>query len=203
MSAARARCHHRADLRTVSHCRTPRRAGARATHNEKTSRLHSAHAQWPVRRCARKRIYAAQSGFSSMPTQLPWEDAGVPLAYGVGGSVSLPPELARRRLPLSRAGSRPKGKSTAASRGRRANISARLHDRFVPQNDEELAASIFTWWELLDRMMAAHSPGPHQANDHIQETLLRRLLLLVRAPNVTHYCEVGMNGGRTRRRPNQ
>ena len=97
--------------------------------------------------------------------------------YGVGGS-ELPPALAKRRLPFNPNGRLPIDKP-----------------RFVPANDEELLASIFTWWNLLDGVMLKEEPGSRFMAGYIREVQLRRMMQLVRAPNVSTYCEVGMNGG--------
>lgn len=43
--------------------------------------------------------------------------------------------------------------------------------------------------------MLQHEPTSRFMAGYIREIQLRRMLQLVRQPNVTHYCEVGMNGG--------
>lgn len=97
--------------------------------------------------------------------------------YGVNGAA-LPPGLARRRLPYN-----PGGR-------------LKMEDpRYEPQNEQELLASIFTWWDLLDRIMLTFEPQGRLMGGYIREVQLRRMIQLVQSPNVTHYCEVGMNGG--------
>ena len=48
---------------------------------------------------------------------------------------------------------------------------------------------------MLDGLMMEHEPNSRFMAGYIREVQLRRMLQLVREPNVTHYCEVGMNGG--------
>lgn len=97
--------------------------------------------------------------------------------YGVGGAA-LPPVLAQRRLPVN-----PRGRLEMEK------------PRFVASDDNELFASIFTWWNLLDRVMLTHEPGSRFMAGYVREVQLRRMLQIVRQPNVTTYCEIGMNGG--------
>lgn len=96
--------------------------------------------------------------------------------YGIGGS-ELPPALALRRLPFNPNGRLPIDKP-----------------RFVAKDDGELLASIFTWWNLLDGVMLTHEPGSRFMAGYIREVQLRRMMQIVRQPNVSTYCEVGMNG---------
>lgn len=116
-----------------------------------------------------------------MPTGLP---KAVPPAvlqseirYGWGG-LAVPPMLAERRLPVNPTG----------------RLDMEEH-RFLPRDDTELLASIFTWWNLLDGVMLKHEPQSRFMAGYIREVQLRRMLQIVRQPNITHYCEVGMNGG--------
>ena len=114
-----------------------------------------------------------------MPARLAWEDESTTLNYGVGGAA-LPTDLAHYRLPIR------------DENGDRLKMS---RSRFVPRNTEEMTSSIFTWWNLLDSVMLEYDPGAKMMGDYIQELLLRRMLKLVRAPNVSTYCEIGLNGG--------
>eukprot|EP00966_Prymnesium_polylepis_P107152 2481446-Prymnesium_polylepis.1 len=93
-------------------------------------------------------------------------------------------------------GPRPLPNETAPSarlRARRLERAGFGMARFVPAGDEVLG-SIFTWWNVLDALMSVHSMVPWQTG-YMRELQLRRMLELVRAPSVRHYCEVGMNGG--------
>merc|ERR1712224_1049421 len=63
--------------------------------------------------------------------------------FGLGGQA-LPAELARRRLPYNPNGRLPIDEP-----------------RFVARDENELLASIFTWWNLLDGLMLLHEPAPH------------------------------------------
>ena len=47
----------------------------------------------------------------------------------------------------------------------------------------------------LDALMARHAPNYTYAAGYIRPIQLLRMLQLVRSEKVTHYCEVGMNGG--------
>ena len=91
--------------------------------------------------------------------------------YGVGG-IALPSELAQRRLPYN-----PNGRLPIEE------------PRFVPKDNQELLSAIFTWWELLDGLMLVHEPRSRFMAGYIREVQMRRMLQLVRAPNVSHYCE--------------
>ena len=91
--------------------------------------------------------------------------------YGVRGEP-LPVELAQRRLPFNPSGRLPIDEP-----------------RFVPRDEHALLTSIFTWWELLDGLMLRHEPRSRFMAGYIREVQLRRMLQLVRSPNVTNYCE--------------
>ena len=71
--------------------------------------------------------------------------------------------------------------------------------RFVPEYSE-VFASIFTWWNALDALMATTADIPWQTG-YVREVQVRRMVALVqeaaqRSPSqpIT-YCEVGSNGG--------
>ena len=53
----------------------------------------------------------------------------------------------------------------------------------------EALGAIFTWWNVLDGVMAAHS-RIHWQTGYVRELQLRRMVQLVQAPGVSHYCEV-------------
>ena len=55
-------------------------------------------------------------------------------------------------------------------------------------------------WNLLDQMQSTHvelskRANPYFAPGHMREVQLRRMVQLARSPEVTQYCEVGMNVG--------
>jgi len=76
--------------------------------------------------------------------------------------------------------------------------------RFVPKNDRALKASIFTWFDLLDRLVEHHSTtNPTTGNPdqpfrygYIREGMqLDTYIAAAQEPHVQRYCEVGVNGG--------
>ena len=94
------------------------------------------------------------------------------------GGIEVPAEISKVRIPTN-------------TKGR-----LKMHEpRFLPKNEDELLASIFTWWDLLDRIMLKYEPGSRYLAGYIREAQLRRMIQLVREPHVKHYCEIGMNGG--------
>ena len=66
--------------------------------------------------------------------------------------------------------------------------------RFVANTTEEVIHATFTFWNLLDRIMLQSSKSNYQTG-YVREMQVRRMVQLVRAPNVRTYCEIGMNGG--------
>ena len=66
--------------------------------------------------------------------------------------------------------------------------------RFVPNGTDEVMHSIFTFWNVLDRIMLLSSRSNYQTG-YVREVQVRRMVQLVSAPGVQTYCEVGMNGG--------
>jgi len=66
--------------------------------------------------------------------------------------------------------------------------------RFRPTNQDELYASIFTLWNVLDATMRTHDPKRYQAG-YVREIQLRKMMQLVSRPTIKNYCEIGMNGG--------
>ena len=89
-------------------------------------------------------LFRPEGADTAMPTGLP---KVVPPAvlqsemrYGWGG-LAIPPMLAERRLPVNPTG----------------RLDMEEH-RFLPRDDTELLASIFTWWNLLDGVMLQHEP---------------------------------------------
>ena len=109
-----------------------------------------------------------------MPTRLAWESDTATRTFGLGGT-SLPSTLVHRRLP---------------TRDKDGGWLSMNSPRFMPRSDTELMASIFTWWDLLDSIMVAHEPNSTKMSDYMRELLLRRMVQLVRSPNVSTYCEV-------------
>jgi predicted O-methyltransferase YrrM len=67
--------------------------------------------------------------------------------------------------------------------------------RFLPSGNTETMAAIFTMWNLLDAMMALAEPGYAWQTGYVRELQLRRMVELVRQPDVRVYCEIGFNGG--------
>ena len=100
------------------------------------------------------------------------------IKYGVElGGQPLPAELARRRLPIN-----PKGRLSFKD------------PRFVPRDEAELLAAIFSWWEILDGLMVKHEPFSRFIGGYIREVQLRRMLQLVAPSSVSHYCEGARTG---------
>ena len=96
----------------------------------------------------------------------------------------LPPSMAVRRL-------RPPDDWNPTFKQRHS-----LEHRFVPRDENETFSSIFTMWNLLDRMMLTHEPNHNFAAGYVRELQLRRMYRLVNSPTtVQTYCEIGLNGG--------
>ena len=62
--------------------------------------------------------------------------------------------------------------------------------RFVPTNDIERFAAIFTLWNLLDGVMYHVKQANRFSTGYVRELQLRRMVELARAPHVRKYCEV-------------
>ncbi|EOD10454.1 hypothetical protein EMIHUDRAFT_215667 [Emiliania huxleyi CCMP1516] len=74
-------------------------------------------------------------------------------------------------------------------------VEARIgQPRFVATEDE-LPAAVFTWWNLLDAVMATADISERYQTGYLREFQVRRMLSLARLPGMRTYCEIGMNGG--------
>ena len=70
--------------------------------------------------------------------------------------------------------------------------------RFAPSSAAMLRASIFTWWDVLDRAMESFPPEvlPDPMYGYIREgAQLDAYIAAVQRPGVVQYCEIGTNGG--------
>jgi len=67
--------------------------------------------------------------------------------------------------------------------------------RFEPKSFDEAIAATFVFWDLLDALMFTNSPKQLYATGYVRELQIRRMIEMVRQPEVRTYCEVGLNGG--------
>jgi len=67
--------------------------------------------------------------------------------------------------------------------------------RFLPGTADEMMPSIFTWWNILDSLMADFGGQARYQTGYVREFQMRRMVELVRRPGTHLYCEIGMNGG--------
>ena len=71
------------------------------------------------------------------------------------------------------------------------------HDRFKPDNLHDGLVSVYTIWNVLDRLnhQSIHNFTAPWLYGYIRPVQLEALVAAVRAPGVRTYCEVGFNGG--------
>ena len=65
--------------------------------------------------------------------------------------------------------------------------------RFIAREDE-LPTVVFTWWNLLDAVMAAADVNARYQTGYLREFQARHMLKLARLPGMRTYCEIGECG---------
>ena len=73
----------------------------------------------------------------------------------------------------------------------------RQHDRFRPNDVHDGLVSVYTMWNVLDRLnaKALHNYTLPWVYGYIRPVQLEALVAAVRSPGVRTYCEIGFNGG--------
>lgn len=62
--------------------------------------------------------------------------------------------------------------------------------RYLPRTHNELLASVFATWNVLDALMHVKEPGSAFQTGYLRELQVRRMMQLISAPRVNYYCEV-------------
>ena len=117
-------------------------------------------------------------------TCAPYIEGGTYLAGTGVSSMSLPASLVADA-----------GASLSSSQYPRLVEAKQGDPRFVTGSVNESLTATFAVWNLLDATMHELMPEQNYQTGYVRELQLRRMVQLVRRPEVRTYCEIGFNGG--------